>query len=92
MAADARAELIMMERRFMPARFKDGYGPVGARCLLFKTKSTNAFGEVYIETNKEPPNDFPSYGQAKVPASCLRNQTCFKRAHVDLVDKSKLFK
>ncbi|MDX9996124.1 MAG: FAD-binding protein, partial [Rhodocyclaceae bacterium] len=29
MAAEAGAELTMMENRFVPARFKDGYGPVG---------------------------------------------------------------
>ena len=29
--------------RFVPTRFKDGYGPVGAWFLLFKSKATNAF-------------------------------------------------
>jgi adenylylsulfate reductase subunit A len=24
------AKLVLMENRFVPARFKDGYGPVGA--------------------------------------------------------------
>jgi adenylylsulfate reductase subunit A len=38
MAAEAGAELTMMENRFVPARFKDGYGPVGAWFLLFKAK------------------------------------------------------
>jgi len=41
------AELTMMENRFVPARFKDGYGPVGAWFLFFKAKATNAFGEDY---------------------------------------------
>ena len=41
------AELTMMENRFVPARFKDGYGPVGAWFLFFKAKSTNAYGEDY---------------------------------------------
>lgn len=73
MAAEAGAELTMMENRFVPARFKDGYGPVGAWFLLFKAKATNAFGEVYMEKNKEMLNQYPPYGQAAVPASCLRN-------------------
>ncbi|MEN8216390.1 MAG: adenylyl-sulfate reductase subunit alpha [Pseudomonadota bacterium] len=73
MAAEAGAELTMMENRFVPARFKDGYGPVGAWFLLFKAKATNAVGEVYMEKNKAMLDDYPPYGQAAVPASCLRN-------------------
>ncbi|MCX8027779.1 MAG: adenylyl-sulfate reductase subunit alpha [Thermodesulfovibrionales bacterium] len=44
------AELTMMENRFVPARFKDGYGPVGAWFLFFKAKATNALGEDYCAT------------------------------------------
>lgn len=73
MAAEAGAELTLMENRFVPARFKDGYGPVGAWFLLFKAKATNAYGEVYMESNAELLNDYPPYGLAAVPASCLRN-------------------
>ncbi len=73
MAAEAGAEMTMMENRFVPARFKDGYGPVGAWFLLFKAKATNAFGEVYMDKNKEMLNQYPPYGQAAVPATCLRN-------------------
>ncbi len=73
MAAEAGAEMTMMENRFVPARFKDGYGPVGAWFLLFKAKATNAYGEDYMTKNKEMLNDYPPYGQAAVPASCLRN-------------------
>jgi adenylylsulfate reductase subunit A len=73
MAAEAGAELTMMENRFVPARFKDGYGPVGAWFLLFKAKAVNAFGEVYMERNKEMLKQYPPYGLAHVPASCLRN-------------------
>jgi adenylylsulfate reductase subunit A len=62
----------------VPARFKDGYGPVGAWFLLFKAKAVNAFGEVYMDTNKELLNDYPPYGQAAVPASCLRNHLMMK--------------
>jgi adenylylsulfate reductase subunit A len=49
----AGAELTMMENRFVPARFKDGYGPVGAWFLFFKAKATNSFGEDYCATNLE---------------------------------------
>jgi adenylylsulfate reductase, subunit A len=78
MAAEAGAELTMMENRFVPARFKDGYGPVGAWFLLFKSQAINAEGDVYMVRNKEMLNDYPPYGQAAVPASCLRNHLMLK--------------
>src|SRR3989339_511404 len=78
MAAEAGAEMTMMENRFVPARFKDGYGPVGAWFLLFKAKAVNAYGEDYMTKNKEMLNDYPPYGQAAVPASCLRNHLMLK--------------
>jgi adenylylsulfate reductase subunit A len=78
MAAEAGAELTMMENRFVPARFKDGYGPVGAWFLLFKAQAVNSNGEVYMVKNKEMLNDYPPYGQAAVPASCLRNHLMLK--------------
>ena len=40
MCAQVGAEMTMMENRFVPARFKDGYGPVGAWFLLFKAKAS----------------------------------------------------
>ncbi len=49
----AGAELTMMENRFVPARFKDGYGPVGAWFLFFKAKATNSLGEDYCVTRME---------------------------------------
>jgi len=78
MAAQVGAELTMMENRFVPTRFKDGYGPVGAWFLLFKAKATNAFGENYLAKNAELLNQYPPYGQAAVPASCLRNHVMLK--------------
>ncbi len=78
MAAEAGAELTMMENRFVPARFKDGYGPVGAWFLLFKARATNGYGEDYMAKNKELLNQYPPYGQAAVPASCLRNHLMLK--------------
>ncbi|EXJ16019.1 adenylyl-sulfate reductase subunit alpha [Imhoffiella purpurea] len=73
MAAEAGAELTMMENRFVPVRFKDGYGPVGAWFLHFKAKATNALGDEYMEKNRELLDAYPPYGQAAVPAACLRN-------------------
>ncbi|MBF0262544.1 MAG: adenylyl-sulfate reductase subunit alpha [Magnetococcales bacterium] len=78
MAIQSGAELTMMENRFVPARFKDGYGPVGAWFLLFKAKATNGRGEVYMDTNKEMLKDYPPYGLAKIPATCLRNHLMMK--------------
>ncbi|MFO0754248.1 MAG: adenylyl-sulfate reductase subunit alpha [Thermodesulfovibrionales bacterium] len=49
----AGAELTMMENRFVPARFKDGYGPVGAWFLFFKAKATNSLGEDYCVTRMD---------------------------------------
>jgi len=78
MAAEAGAELTMMENRFVPARFKDGYGPVGAWFLLFKARAANGYGEDYMTKNKEMLNDYPPYGKANVPAACLRNHLMLK--------------
>ncbi len=48
----AGAEMTCQEVRFIPVRFKDAYGPVGAWFLLFKSRATNALGENYMETRK----------------------------------------
>lgn len=53
MAFQIGAEQVLMENRFVPARFKDGYGPVGAWFLLFKAKATNSLGEDYCVTHLE---------------------------------------
>jgi len=75
MAAECGAELTMMENRFVPARFKDGYGPVGAWFLLFKAKVANGMGEDYNALRGDIIKDekrFGKYGQG-VPGTCLRN-------------------
>jgi len=75
MAAEAGAEMTMMENRFVPARFKDGYGPVGAWFLLFKAKVMNGMGEDYNALRGDIIKDekrFGKYGQG-VPGTCLRN-------------------
>jgi adenylylsulfate reductase subunit A len=78
MAAQVGAELTMMENRFVPCRFKDGYGPVGAWFLLFKSKAVNAYGEDYLVKNHDMLEQYPPYGLAKVPATCLRNHLMMK--------------
>jgi adenylylsulfate reductase subunit A len=69
----AGAEQTCQEVRFIPIRFKDGYGPVGAWFLLFKSRATNAFGENYMETNKGVLADYAPYGDAKPIPANLRN-------------------
>jgi adenylylsulfate reductase subunit A len=78
MAAQVGAELTMMENRFVPARFKDGAGPVGAWFLLFKAKAMNAQGEDYTIKNKDMLNDYLPYGASKVTPTCLRNHQMLK--------------
>jgi adenylylsulfate reductase subunit A len=54
-------------------RFKDGYGPVGAWFLLFKSRATNAYGGEYmVDRADELPNWAP-YGTAKPIPANLRN-------------------
>ena len=72
MGVESGAELTMMENRFVPARFKDGYGPVGAWFLLFKAKATNAAGEDYCVTNLEEAKKL--YGKyTEKLGTCMRN-------------------
>ena len=75
MAAECGAEMTLMENRFVPARFKDGYGPVGAWFLLFKAKSMNAFGEDYQEKNYHllKKNGYDQYAVGFAMGTCLRN-------------------
>ena len=44
---DAGAKMTQMENRIVLARFKDGYGPVGAYFLHLKTYTQNCNGEEY---------------------------------------------
>jgi len=75
LVAQAGGEMTMMENRFVPARFKDGYGPVGAWFLLFKAKATNYKGEDYCETNRAMLKPYEERGYAKghIIPTCLRN-------------------
>jgi len=75
MCAQVGATLTMMENRFTPARFKDGYGPVGAWFLLFKAKVSNGLGEFYANSDavKDELEKFMPYGASPVTPTCLRN-------------------
>lgn len=69
----AGAEMTCQEVRFIPVRFKDAYGPVGAWFLLFKSRATNAFGEEYMITNRDELANWGSYGAVKPIPANLRN-------------------
>ncbi len=75
MCAEVGAEMTMMENRFTPSRFKDGYGPVGAWFLLFKAKVTNGLGESYVGTDRAKAElaKYEPYGSSAVTPTCLRN-------------------
>ena len=69
----AGAEMTCQEVRFIPVRFKDAYGPVGAWFLLFKARATNALGENYMETRKPELDNWAPYGKVKPVPANLRN-------------------
>jgi len=69
----AGAEMTCQEVRFVPVRFKDAYGPVGAWFLLFKSLATNALGEDYMTTNDAELDKWGPYGRAKPTPANLRN-------------------
>ncbi len=69
----AGAEMTCQEVRFIPVRFKDAYGPVGAWFLLFKSRATNALGESYMETRKPELENWAPYGLVKPVPANLRN-------------------
>ncbi|MFH2050482.1 MAG: adenylyl-sulfate reductase subunit alpha, partial [bacterium] len=67
------AEMTCQEIRFIPVRFKDAYGPVGAWFLLFKARATNGLGENYMETRRDELNKWKPYGLVKPVPANLRN-------------------
>ena len=69
----AGAEMTCQEVRFVPVRFKDAYGPVGAWFLLFKSNATNSQNEDYMVTNAAELAKWGPYGQAKPTPANLRN-------------------
>jgi adenylylsulfate reductase subunit A len=69
----AGAEMTCQEVRFIPVRFKDAYGPVGAWFLLFKSRATNAFGGEYMVERKAELDNWKPYGLVKPIPANLRN-------------------
>ena len=69
----AGAEQTCQEIRFIPVRFKDAYGPVGAWFLLFKSRACNAMGGEYMVERKAELANWAPYGSAKPIPANLRN-------------------
>ena len=69
----AGAEMTCQEVRFIPVRFKDAYGPVGAWFLLFKARATNAFGGEYMVERRPELDNWKPYGHVKPIPANLRN-------------------
>ncbi len=71
---EAGAKMIQMENRIVLARFKDGYGPVGAWFLLLKSRATNAYGEDYEAARMDGIRALVGkYADVKPMPTCLRN-------------------
>ncbi len=68
------ATMTQMENKIVLARFKDGYGPVGAWFLLLKAHATNAAGEFY-EKDRHPEikERVGYYADIQPMPTCLRN-------------------
>ena len=69
----AGAEMTSQEVVFIPGRFKDGYGPVGAWFLLFKSIATNAQGGNYMQDNAAELDKWEPYGKVKPRPANIRN-------------------
>ncbi len=69
----AGAEMTSQEVRFIPVRFKDAYGPVGAWFLLFKAAAKNAMGGNYMIERKDELENWKPYGLVKPIPANLRN-------------------
>jgi len=67
------AEMTCQEVRFIPVRFKDAYGPVGAWFLLFKAMATNAQGGNYMKENAAELDKWQPYGKVKPAPANIRN-------------------
>ncbi len=71
------AEMTQMEHRFVPSRFKDGYGPIGMWFQFFKARATNALGEDYTVTRAGVLKEYEPYGTAIPTPTPLRNHQMF---------------
>ena len=81
---NAGAKMTQMENRIVLARFKDGYGPVGAYFLHLKTYTQNCLGEEYESkwfpelqklVGKEYLDPEASHLTHRPIPTCLRNHT-----------------
>jgi len=67
-------KMTQMENKIVLARFKDGYGPVGAWFLLLKAYATNAYGEKYEAARFEELKALVGdYADKQPVPTCLRN-------------------
>jgi adenylylsulfate reductase subunit A len=67
-------KMTQMENKIVLARFKDGYGPVGAWFLLLKAQATNAYGEKYEAARFEEIKALVGeYAEKQPMPTCLRN-------------------
>ena len=73
----AGVEMTQMEHRFVPTRFKDGYGPVGMWFQYFHAKVLNAQGDDYTVTRADELNKYEPYGSAIPTPTPLRNHQMF---------------
>ncbi len=70
----AGAEMTCQEVRFIPVRFKDAYGPVGAWFLLFKSSAVSAVKGDYMAVRVGELQNWAPYGLAKpIPANLRRS-------------------
>jgi adenylylsulfate reductase subunit A len=69
----AGAEMTCQEVRFIPVRFKDAYGPVGAWFLLFQSIATTALGGNYVVERQGELAKWAPYGLSKPVPANLRN-------------------
>lgn len=69
----AGAEMTCQDIRFIPVRFKDAYGPVGAWFLMFKSRATNALGGEYMVERRDELQNWLPYGNVKPIPANLRN-------------------
>ncbi len=71
----AGVKMTQMENKIVLARFKDGYGPVGAWFLLLKSHATNGYGEKYEERWLEDTKAIvgEKYTTSQPFPTCLRN-------------------
>ncbi len=66
-------EMTCQEVRFIPVRFKDAYGPVGAWFLLFKSLAITALGGDYMVEHRDELDNWAPYGLVKPVPANLRN-------------------